>query len=367
MLWQVRAMLEDRPGALAALAVSCGDQLVNILGLQIFPMSDGRVVDELVLHTPAGWDAIDVEQLFVLAGVEDAVVSECSPHALEDEPVRYVRAAQQVMDHPQLLEEQLGRLLGASTQDGMPGLDMLTLDDEHGPPVRLSRGVPFTDTEQARAAELRRFAAAVLGADPGSLPTAREPVPAVDPDQVTLRPGGPQDVAALIAMHARCSAETVYRRYHVPVPHLSRRLARTMLAPPGGFSLVLAVGEEILAVGMLAPGEHGAELGLVVEDRWQRHGYGAKILRALAVEAAYQGFDTLTCMVQQDNDAVLATIGSAGLRARVSFVDGLTEYQILVRRLRGTTPLVRLLHERPELRAVHPAADLIDQSVRGGA
>ena len=45
MLWQVRTLLEDRPGALAALSVGCGDQLVNILGLQIFPAPDGRVVD----------------------------------------------------------------------------------------------------------------------------------------------------------------------------------------------------------------------------------------------------------------------------------------------------------------------------------
>ncbi len=366
MLWQVRAMLEDRPGALAALAVSCGDRSVNILGLQIFPTSDGRVVDELVLHTPGGWSAVDVEQLCLLAGVEDAVVSECSPHALEDQPVRYLRAAQQVMEDPERLEEQLGSLLDAFSQDGLPGLDTLTLDDEHGPPVRLSRSVPFTDTEHARASELRRFAAAVLGADPALL-TVRGPVPAADPDRVTLRPGVPEDAGALIAMHARCSADTVYRRYHVPVPHLSRRLARTLLAPVGGFSLVLAVGEDIVGLGMLAPGESGAELGLVVEDRWQRQGFGTKMLRALAVEAAYQGFETLTCMVQQDNDAVLATIRSAGLRARVSFVDGVTEFRIPVHKLRGTTPLVALLHDRPELRTIHPAADLIDQSVRGGA
>ena len=68
MLWQVRASLEDRPGTLAALAVSCGEQLVNILGLQIFPAADGRVVDELVLHTPGGWGPREVEQLCAGAG-----------------------------------------------------------------------------------------------------------------------------------------------------------------------------------------------------------------------------------------------------------------------------------------------------------
>ncbi|MGH3371789.1 MAG: ACT domain-containing protein, partial [Nocardioidaceae bacterium] len=118
MLWQVRALLHDRPGAMAALAAACGERSVNILGLQIFPAADGRVVDELVLHTPGGWTAWDVEDLCVLAGVADPVVAECSAHALEDQPVRYLRAAQAVTDRPELLEVQLCRLLDAYPADG---------------------------------------------------------------------------------------------------------------------------------------------------------------------------------------------------------------------------------------------------------
>ena len=86
MWWQVRAVLEDRPGALAALAMSCGEESVNILGLQVFPCLGGRVVDELVLCTAGGWSGADVERLVRQAGVEDAVVTPCSPHVLEDQP-----------------------------------------------------------------------------------------------------------------------------------------------------------------------------------------------------------------------------------------------------------------------------------------
>lgn len=384
MLWQVRALLDDRPGAMAALAVSCGDQAVNILGLQIFPAADGRVVDELVLHTPGGWSATDVAQLCVLAGVDDPMVTECSPHALEDQPVRYVRAAQVVMEYPDRLEEQLCRMLDASPADGLPGLESLVLDDEYGPAVSLVRSVPFTDTEVARASELRRLAAAVLGSapDPALLvpvPPAA-PVEPVGPGTVALRPATAMDAKALVAMHARCSADTVHRRYHAPVPHVSPRLAQAVLEPPGGLSLVLTVGDDIVAVGMLSIGPAGAELGVMVEDRWQRQGYGTKMLRALAIEAANRGVDTVSCLVQPDNDAVLRTIHRARLRALVSYVDGVTEYRIPVgrladspRRARGpvkggaTAPLVALLHERQELREVYPPADLIDQAVRGGA
>ena len=378
MLWQVRTLLEDRPGSLAALSVACGDQLVNILGLQIFPATDGRVVDELVLHTPGGWTAQDIEQLFALAGVDEIVVSECSPHALEDQPTRYLRAAQVVTEEPELLERQLCRLLGAFPVDGLPGLETLVLDDDAGPVVRLSRRVPFTDTEVARAAELRRLAAPAPG-------------PAPDPagEAWTVRLGTVADATALVAMHERCSSETVCRRYHAPLPRLSPRLARAMLEPTGGLSLVITVGDEIVGMGMLAPDPTSAdgtdaEVGLLVEDRWQRQGHGTRLLRALVVEAATRGLRTLTCQVRPDNEAVLPTISRAELHARVSAADGLTVYRVPVdkvveteaerRRRRNrpamgdvTTPLVALLHGRRELREVYPPADLIDQAVRGGA
>lgn len=391
MLWQVRALLEDRPGAMAALAVSCGDRAVNILGLQIFPAADGRVVDELVLHTPGGWTADDVEEMVTRAGGGAPTVFPCSPHALEDQPVRYVRAAQVVTERPDLLEEQLCRLLDASPADDPHELGVLWIDDPYGPEVALVRPVPFSDTELARASELRRVAAVALGLD-------RDPVlapvgaPETGPAEVTaeplLRPGSAADAREVIAMHARCSAESVYRRYHAPVPHVSSRLARAVLEPQGGTSMVVTVGSEVVALGMFAPaaGTNGrrAELGLLVEDRWHRRGLGGRLLRALALEAADRGFETLTCSVQPDNQAVLPLLRRSGLRVRAGHADGVTEYAIPVAKLssrtplrsrRGnrpamgevTAPLADLLHQRRELREVYPPADFIDQAVRGGA
>lgn len=422
MLWKVRALLDDRPGAMAALAASCGDQGVNILGLQIFPAADGRVVDELVLHTPGGWSGTDVEQLCVLAGVETPTVAACSPHALEDEPVRYLRAAQVVAEHPEQLQEQLCRLLDAFPGDGLPGFDSLVLTED-GAALSLSRATAFTDTEVARAQELQRVASTASatvgtatvgrhGADAGHVgrrttpslrtPSVRTRRPAVPmapasretanggADQVIVRPGSIADTDALVALHARCSSETLYRRYHAPMSHVTPRMARSLLEPAGGRSLVLSIGDEVVAVGVYsvdpASTEPGTvEVGLMVEDSRQRQGHGARLLRALAVDAADRGVETLTCLVQPENDAVLRAIQRAGLRARVSFVDGLTEYRIPVVKLAGngeatrrrrsnrpemgevTTPLVALLQGRPELREVYPPAALIDQAVRGGA
>lgn len=418
MLWKVRALLDDRPGAMAAFAAGCGEQGVNILGLQIFPAADGRVVDELVLHTPGGWSGTDVEQLCVLAGVETPTVAACSPHALEDEPVRYLRAAQVVAERPEQLQEQLCRLLDAFPGDGLPGFDSLVLAADDGAAPSLSRATAFTDTEVARAQELQRLASTASatvgtatvarhGAATGhvgtrttpSVRTQRPAVPmapasrVVTPSEagpVTLRAGSVADTDALVALHARCSSETLYRRYHAPMSHVTPRMARSLLEPHGGRSLVLSIGDEVVAVGVYsvdpASTEPGSvEVGLMVEDSWQRQGHGARLLRALAVEAADRGVETLSCLVQPENDAVLRAIQRAGLRARVSFVDGLTEYRIPVAKLAAngeatrrrrsnrpemgevTTPLVALLQGRPELREVYPPAALIDQAVRGGA
>lgn len=414
MLWQVRALLDDRPGAMAALAARCGQQNVNILGLQIFPAADGRVVDELVLHTPGGWAAGDVEQLCLQAGVDGAAVAACSPHALEDQPVRYLRAAQAVADEPGRLEEQLCRLLdasplagGAVAGDAAGG--RLLLDDADGPPVRLSRPLAFTDTERARSRELRRLAGSSAGGG-GHLSGASGPAGAsgasvagwdalmvaepagdvamaplvaapVGSGAVTLRAGSVEDAGRVVAMHARCSSRTIVQRYHAPLPRLSDRLARALLEPSGGLSILATVDGEVVAFGILSEGPSGPELGLLVEDHWQRQGLGTKLLRSLAVEAANRGATSVVCTVQPGNTAVLATVRRAALRAHVTSSDGMMQVTIPVAKLVDaphkrhnrpamgavTTPLVALLHERRELREVYPPADLLDQAVRGGA
>lgn len=329
MMWNVRAVIDDRPGTMAAFAARCGQRAVNILGLQIAPAVDGRIVDELVLQTPGGWTGDDVVRLCALAGVVDAAVTPCWTHALEDQPVD----------------------LGAA---------------------RMSS----TDPDGPLASE----------APPDHQVAPVHPVPQGSP---VLRTGSTEDAEALIAMHARCSAETVYRRYHSAVPNLTPRMARALLGPPAGASMLLTAGPDVVAAGMFCaanaeePGQ--AELGLMVEDAWQRRGEGARLLRALAVEAADRGVENLTCVVQPDNEAVLRTIQRARLRGRVTYADGLVRYRIPLSGLRAspeesgrrrsnrplmgavTCGLVPLLHERRELRDAHPAADLIDQAVRGGA
>ena len=48
------------------------------------------------------------------------------------------------------------------------------------------------------------------------------------------------DVARVVALHARCSPATLHRRFHVPVPEVHDRLVRRLIAPPGGWSVLAA-------------------------------------------------------------------------------------------------------------------------------
>lgn len=338
MHWRVRAHLQDRPGAMAALAVQCGDQGINILGLQIFPTTDG-VIDELVLRTPSEWTAHDVEQLLTRAGASDPQVAVCTPHALQDQAVRYARAARTVMEDPESLEDQLCRLLDATPHDGSPAMDALILDDGDGPFVSLHCRVPFTDTEHARAAALREVAAA------NTVVLARKPPTAPDDSVPPLvRPGSVDDAGRLVAMHARCSSESIRRRYHASMPYLPQRLARALMQPAHGWSVVMSSGEHLIGVAMLARDRDGtADVGLLVEDRWQRRGIGARLLRVMASQAAQQGLTTLTCVAQPDNRAVLATIRRAGLHAHITMDDGL---------LNATIPIAEVVETPREPREV---------------
>jgi GNAT superfamily N-acetyltransferase len=262
---------------------------------------------------------------------------------------------------------------------------VLVLDDGTGPEVRLRRRAPFTDTEWARAAELRRLASAMRS----STSTSQTPtvvlagVPAKD---LVIRRGTAADARALIELHRRCSAETVSRRYLSAGFCPSIRQAYQLLEPAHGFSFVVAGGEAgpdvLLGAATCARADDSHEASLLVEDGWQRRGLGTRLLQAVAREAALRGVEEVTMVSRPDNRAVLATLHRSGLRARISRVDGLSRYTLSLRRMaRDRDPsaarrdpeaeehrsLVGLLHRRGELRTVHPAADIIDAALRDGA
>jgi N-acetylglutamate synthase-like GNAT family acetyltransferase len=307
VLWRVRTTLSDRPGSLATLARHCGEQGVNILALQIFPGLSG-VTDELVLRAPDGWGLSDVAGLIEKAGGGQVTVGRCSEHALVDGPIQYLHALRRVAHDPTLLRELLAGLLDAHPA-GDADADLRAVQDElrvdvGTERVELRRTAPFTATEHARV-----VAFAEVAADPAPAPDASPP-PAV-------RVATFQDTGALVRLHGRCSADTIYRRYATPLSRIDDRFARRLLLAGGG-ALVAAVDTEVVGVASVSTCEAGvAEVTNLVEDGWQRRGIGCRLLVSAARLARAHGATEVVLRSRTHNPALMSLAFASGLRARI--------------------------------------------------
>ena len=283
MLWRVRTTLPDRPGALAALAASCGNAGANILGLQIFPGVES-VTDELVLRTPDGWGEAEIADLLAHSGGHSVSAAPCTEAALMDQPTRYVQAARSILARPASFPEVVARLFdaeaGAVEQDVM---ELMVGDVQ----VQVSRTAPFTATEHARGAAMADLVSDVLARD-----------------------------------HA--------------VPASTRRVG-TGVAPEyvvEGDSVSAVV--DGVGVGLAVIAADG-EVTLRVDPAWQRRGIGTRLLADTARLANALGVDEIVLTTRSDNQAVLPMVMAAGLRGRIRMAGDQLTVRIAVRDLK---PLV---------------------------
>lgn len=152
--------------------------------------------------------------------------------------------------------------------------------------------------------------------------------------QLVVRRGELRDAQLVEAMHDRCSDLSLYRRFHAPLPRVSARMVRQLLAPTAGWSVLAEVAGEVVGVACAGPvSASELEVGLLVEDRHQRQGLGARLLHGVAVDAAARGYQHIQCLALPENDAVLATVRRADLIGRVTRQDDLLHVSIPVRRL----------------------------------
>jgi GNAT superfamily N-acetyltransferase len=143
-----------------------------------------------------------------------------------------------------------------------------------------------------------------------------------DGSRLVVRPIRPTDAAALEAMHARLSADTIYRRYFGARPHLSPdTVARfTQVYEPWRFALV-AVRETIDLVAVAryegSEGTNSVELAMVVDDAMQHRGVGRMMLERLIDVAVERGVQTVEADVLTVNSPMLALLRALELPAVV--------------------------------------------------
>lgn len=126
----------------------------------------------------------------------------------------------------------------------------------------------------------------------------------------SVRRAAAADRPALERMLARCTGQTRYRRFHGPVTAFPERyLTEALSGSPLHFALVACLDEDAERGGTVVDGtvvalascravdEGVAELGILVEDEWQRRGVGGDLLGEIVAYAARTGLRALQAQV----------------------------------------------------------------------
>jgi GNAT superfamily N-acetyltransferase len=143
------------------------------------------------------------------------------------------------------------------------------------------------------------------------------------------------DRPALELMLARCTGQTRYRRFHGPVTVFPERyLTEALSGSPLHFALVACgaddapgdgpvvdstvvdstvVDSTVVALASCRAVDEGvAELGILVEDEWQRRGVGSYLLREIVAYAAGTGLRALQAQVLADQPWIVGLLRHHG-------------------------------------------------------
>jgi GNAT superfamily N-acetyltransferase len=179
------------------------------------------------------------------------------------------------------------------------------------------------------------------------------------PDEILLRDGArlvvrpieAADADALVALHARLSTDTIYRRYFGARPHLSPADVERFTRVDGRarFALVALRGTDLVAVARYEgrPGHSSAELAVVVDDALHHQGVGRLLLERLGDVAREAGLEALVADVLAGNAAMLGLLRTLGLPRRTDS-DGDT-VTVLVDLSRSELPVERRERARRHL------------------
>ena len=126
---------------------------------------------------------------------------------------------------------------------------------------------------------------------------------------MTVRPIRDDDIDRLRRLFYRLSPETVYRRFFQPVKQPSEKLLHHLAEVDHDLrqAIVAELDDEIIAVVRYdrSSPSAAAEVAVLVEDAWQGHGLGRRLLRRLAADALEHGIVEMSATVLGENQRAL--------------------------------------------------------------
>ncbi|MEU7055874.1 GNAT family N-acetyltransferase [Streptomyces sp. NPDC046197] len=356
-LWRMRTTVRDEPGTLAALCAALAAHRVDILSLQTHPLAEGTV-DEFLLRAPGEVEASGITKAVSLAGGSDTWIERADAHDLVDVPTRVLglasRTALDAAELPLALRQLLGRCTirslparpvggGRGPQEvpaeGVLEDTVIRLRAPEGGVITVERPyLPFTPTEFARARALVELDSR-LGP---RIPHNQDVLTLPEGNAITVRRADTRDLAAARAMHDRCSARTLGRRYHGPVGDADRYLNH-LLSPRFGRTLAVQTASgRIVGLGHLLWDGDETEVALLVEDEWQRRGVGAELLGRLVAMAVEAGCESVYAVTQASNTGMVAAMRGLGLPLDYQIEEGTL---VITARLDATPVTSRLPYD----------------------
>ncbi|GAA4511929.1 hypothetical protein GCM10023191_076770 [Actinoallomurus oryzae] len=119
------------------------------------------------------------------------------------------------------------------------------------------------------------------------------------------------DAAALAAMFGRCSRETRYRRFHGPVAEIPASYLRRCLDGPHRAFVAEPTGGDIVGLASSGPALDDPcvhEVGVLVEDAWQRRGVGGLLLARLFADAYAAGVERMRFELCRSQPSLIAYV-----------------------------------------------------------
>jgi GNAT superfamily N-acetyltransferase len=118
----------------------------------------------------------------------------------------------------------------------------------------------------------------------------------------------PNQLGGLLEMLRRCSRSSLVHRFHGVTDGTDH--VRQLVATQGHGHESLSAWSGGRCVGLATLGDH--ELGILVEDRWQRRGVGTALVDRLVASARARGFDHLVANVLGEDRFVLEVLRRIG-------------------------------------------------------
>jgi GNAT superfamily N-acetyltransferase len=143
---------------------------------------------------------------------------------------------------------------------------------------------------------------------------------------------GPDDVAEVLAMYDRCSPETTYRRWHGHLRAFPAAYLGALVADSDEHIAVVARREGrvvgLASAAEVTPGVR--EIGILVEDRWQRRGVGRELLGDILARSMQLGTRAVRADVLADDAGIIQLLrpyGPVSVRRSHGVVSGQVRLQ----------------------------------------